>query len=213
MEMDSNKFLEWKDSASQEDLRLIERLYDLGDYFLDMLFEPGSTVDSLIRCQSMTDGGEWKDDAVARPDILEYFCYNYFRTKVEPLKGCGGYFDKKEQLLCISTENLKDDSVILHEMIHLHEAVLEDVPLFYHDTLLWALYINLKSKIGNLDEIVLGYAHILNEQSICNQGGLHDILFLLKSLDLDIRMGYQLGTTFGYDMKNELKDYTYRSES
>lgn len=94
-----------------------------------------------------------------------------------------------------------------------YNLIGQHVPLFYHDTLLWALYTNLKDKIDDLDKIVLNYAHILNEPSIYDQGGLHDILFLLKSLDLDMRMGYQLGTTFGYDMKNELKDYVYRPES
>lgn len=31
-------------------------------------------------------------------------------------------------------------------------------------------------------------------------GGVHDLLFLLKSFDLDLRMNYPLGTVFGYGM-------------
>ena len=40
--------------------------------------------------------------------------------------------------------------------------------------------------------------HILNETELQSQGGTHDILFLLKSFDLDLRKGYPLGTVFGY---------------
>lgn len=29
-------------------------------------------------------------------------------------------------------------------------------------------------------------------------GGVHDLTFLLKSFDIDLRMGYKLGTVFGY---------------
>lgn len=213
MKMDESAFLKWRDSASEEEIKLHDMLYDFGDYFLDMLFEPESAVGSWIKCQVSLGKGNWQDDVVSRPDELEYFSYSFFTTKVETLKGgyCG-YYNKEQQLLCISAESLGNKSIILHEMLHLHETLLEGLPLFYHDTLLWVLYINLRDKINNLDDLVSGYAHILNEQSIYNKGGLHDILFLLKSFDLDIQMGYQLGTVFGYDMKELFRDYTYNVE-
>ena len=129
---------------------------------------------------------------------------------MEPLRSnYDGYFDSKEQLLCISKECLDDDRIILHEMIHLHEFVLNGLPLFYHDTLLWTLYTDLRKRKeikNNLDKIISGHAHILFGQKIYNEGGLHDILFLLKSLDLDIKMGYSLGTVFGYNLEELLKE-------
>lgn len=154
----------------------------------------------------------WQDDVTYRPEELECFSYNFFKTKVKPLGIRGGYFDEKEQTLCISSENLENDSVILHEMIHLHEFVLNGLPLFYHDTLLWSLYQNLKIKIENLDEAISYHAHILNEQSIYNMGGLHDVLFLLKSFELDIQMGYPLGTVFGYDAIELFKKFAYKKD-
>ena len=42
-----------------------------------------------------------------------------------------------------------------------------------------------------------------------NKGGLHDILFLLKSFDLDIRKRYPLGTVFSYGRQNEFQHYIY----
>ena len=41
-------------------------------------------------------------------------------------------------------------------------------------------------------------AHMLTEATLYSRGGLHDILFLLKSFDLEIRMGYPLRTVFAY---------------
>lgn len=205
-DMDESWQYDWaKSNPSDEERKLFDRLYVLGDYFSDMLFEEGSLTGELIKCQSQLDDGSWQDDTVVLPHELKDFRYTYFKRKVESLENnCAGYFDPKEQLLCISKEYLENDSIILHEMIHLHEFVLNGLPLFYHDTLLWALYVDLKEKINNLDRIILGHAHILAEQKIYNKGGMHDILFLLKSMDLDIKMDYSLGTVFGYELKEFL---------
>ena len=212
MIMEDSKYLEWLESASQEDKNLLERIYELEDHFSDMLFEEDSCVGELLKCQVKMDGSRWEDDRVMLPDELKYFSLNYFKIKVDDLTGCGGYFDSKEQILCISRENVENDNVILHEMIHLHEFVLNEQLLFYHDTLLWALYSDLRTKIENLDKLISSHAHILGEQNIYHMGGLHDILFLLKSLELDIRMGYRLGTVFGYDMEGLAKDLRYDSK-
>lgn len=209
MIMDESRYLNWHRTASKEDKKLRDRIDKLGDYFLDMLFEEHSLVGQMIECQVKMEDGRWQDEVVRLPDEIKYFSYNYFDVKVEPLEGCGGYFSKKVQLLCISKENIEKDNVILHEMIHLHEFVVNEQPLFYHDTLLWALYNDLKDKIKDVDKVISGHAHILGEQDIYCKGGLHDILFLLKSLDLDIKMGYRLGTVFGYDMERFVKDITY----
>lgn len=73
----------------------------------------------------------------------------------------------------------------------------------------WALYKDLRNKIPQLDEIITGHAHLLTGSTIYRSGGLHDILFLLKSFDLDIRMGYSLGTVFAYGYDEDFKGYSY----
>lgn len=212
-DMDDSLFLEWRSSAPHEDIKLHDRLYELSEYFSDMLFEEGSPTGELLKCQSKLKDGSLLDDTIDIPDELKCFSYTYFKTKVEPIKNnCAGYFNLNEQLLCVSREYLKDDSILLHEMIHLHEHVLNVLPLFYHDTMIWTLYIDLEKKIKDLDEIISGHAHILSQQKLYSEGGLHDILFLLKSLDLDIKMGYSLGTVCGYEAKELLKNYTYSIE-
>lgn len=61
------------------------------------------------------------------------------------------------------------------------------------------LYNKLNPEIPDLDDKIAGRANILSGMDIYIQGGKHDILFFLKSLDLDLRCGYKLGTVCGYD--------------
>ena len=119
-----------------------------------------------------------------------------------------GAFDQNNQILYIAPEYLDDDVVILHEMIHLHEFVVNSTPMYYHDALIWGLYANLKHKIKDIDKMINRHIHLLNEQSIHHRGGVHDLLFLLKSIDLDIKRGYPFGTVFGYGTIDVFKQFT-----
>lgn len=40
---------------------------------------------------------------------------------------------------------------------------------------------------------------IAYNEDLANAGGEHDLLFFLKSIDLDIRCGFELLTVFGYN--------------
>ncbi len=207
MIMDGSWYMDWYfNKASEQEKKLVDRIGDLGELFEDMLFDPDTNPYSLIRCQSMVkERNEWIVDEAQRPNELEYFSYTFFHYKVEPLDYCGGFFDRSRQLLCVPPGALEDDVTILHEMIHLHESVINDLPMFYHDMLYWALYQDLRTKIDGLDGAINDHAHILTGQQLYRNGGLHDILFLLKSFDLDIRKGYPMGTVFGYGRVDEFK--------
>lgn len=106
----------------------------------------------------------------------------------------------------------KADCVILHEMIHLHESVLQNVVPFFHDAVLWNLYQSLCNDVKNLEEIVNIHGSLDNQLIMYYQGGEHDILFLLKSFDLDRRLGKPFGTIFGYDMADKVKQIQSTSE-
>lgn len=186
-------FYKWEKTASPAELELFNKVEDYGKFFVDMLFGKGSCSDKATVCQD--------DERIALPDELTYFSYSSFTYHVcESGPNIGGSFNNKEQTLTVSPKNLKDPAVILHEMIHLHEFVINELPLFYHDTLLWCLYQDLRSKIIDLDEKITSHAHFLNERNLYNFGGLHDTLFLLKSFDLDLKMHFPLGTVFGYEL-------------
>lgn len=201
MNMDDSRHCKWLwNEATEPEKQLVEKVYELEAFFGDMLFEKGSNTYDLIKCKSKgKHGEEWTDDVMGLPEELEYFSPSWFIFKVEDQQDGSGYFEESSQTLCITPESLEKDHVILHEMIHMHEYAINGLPTFFHDMVYWALYKSLKDKVPNIDEIISNHARLVSEWVIQKCGGTHDILFLLKSFDLDLRKGYPLGTVFGYD--------------
>ena len=95
-------------------------------------------------------------------------------------------------------------------MIHLYESFINELSWSRHDMLVWALFQDLREKIPALDEIVNHHSHQLTQANLESAGGNHDLLFLLKSFDLDIRMDYPLGTVFAYGRQDLFKGYSYK---
>lgn len=93
-------------------------------------------------------------------------------------------------------------SVILHEMIHLYERRFDRFPNYFRDMVLISLYTDLKPKVlemgEDLDALILKSLNAVDANVVESTGGDHSILFFLKSLDLDIKKGYRLGTVFAY---------------
>ena len=209
--MDDSWYMEWYCvQATPDEKWLIDKVGEFGYLFEDMIFQEGTSTYELLQCKSKPQGSdEWIDDVLELPDEIGYFSYTFFHFKVEPLKGCDGVFNHADQTMTVKPDVLENDRTILHEMIHLHEFVINDLPMYFHDMVYWALYKDLKKKIPELDDIITSHAHLLTGSTIYSAGGLHDILFLLKSFDLDIRMGYPLGTVFAYGRDEEFKSYSY----
>lgn len=196
---------EWFQQASEQDKFLANRVMELGEFFDDMQFKAGSSTQDFVMCKmKISNAPDWIDSPVRLPDELEYFDYCYFWYSVTEYDNPDtiGRFDREKKELSISQSHIENNTVILHEMIHLHEYVISVLPLFYHDAILISLYNDLLKAIPDLPQRIMEHGHILNEQDLYELGGLHDILFLLKSFDLDLKMGYRLGTVFGYGMAN-----------
>lgn len=202
--MDERRFQEWYQTATQDEKNLLERVEEFAIHFDDMIFFNGTSTHDFIACKSKLMGSdEWTDDEITLPEELEYFSYSYFTYHIANFDDFNGCFNREDLSLSVDMASANTDRVILHEMIHLHEFVINDLPMFFHDAVLFCLYKNLKSKVIDLDERIETHGHILNSEQIAAVGGVHDILFLLKSFDLDLKMGYQLGTVFGYGMTEE----------
>lgn len=202
--MSESRFRAWYQTATPEEQELSNRVYDLGDQlFGDMLFWKGSITHDYVACQAKDRDGEWENITMDLPPALDLFSYSYFTYHVADLGVAAGGFNEEAFSLTVAPDHANDDVVILHEMIHLHEFVLEILPMYFHDAVLFCLYKDLQNKIDDLDQRIEAHGHILNSSSIANIGGTHDILFLLKSFDLDLKNGYKLGTVFGYGMANE----------
>lgn len=50
----------------------------------------------------------------------------------------------------------------------------------------------------------------MTQKNLQSAGGNHDLLFLLKSFDLLIRMDYPLGAVFAYGRQDLFKNYSYK---
>lgn len=82
LDMDDSWHLEWLQSnPPDEEMKLFNCLYDMGDYFSDMLFEEGSSTYELIKCQSQLDDGSWQDDTIDLPDELTCFSYTFLKER------------------------------------------------------------------------------------------------------------------------------------
>lgn len=188
---------------TKEQKELIDLVCENGELFEDMLFSKDTISYTYIAIKSSCDDGKtWIDDVVDLPNELEYFSYDYFDFHVDKIEdNVIGCFNVKEQSMTIDPDHLHDEPTILHEMIHLHEFVLNELPMFYHDAYFYCLYRSLQSQITDLDVRIEAHGHLFNENQLYMKGGLHDILFLLKSFDLDLKKGYRLGTIMGYGYK------------
>lgn len=209
--MNEQRFQEWYLTATQDEKNLLERVEEFAIHFEDMIFSNGTSTHKFVTCKSKLIGSdEWVDDVITLPEELEYFSYSHFTYHIANFDDFFGCFNREDLSLSVDKASANTDRVILHEMIHLHEFVIDVLPTFFHDAILFCLYKDLKSKISNLDERIEAHGHILNSEQIAAVGGVHDILFLLKSFDLDLKMGYQLGTVFGYGMVDE--DYSVNNQ-
>ena len=217
MTLNSSCFMNWYWHESSEKERA---LWDkvaamMYDYFEDMLFRRDSITEPFSRVQTLAAkgdiysdeymDGEWEDEVLSLPDTLEYFSAENVRVSIDNMSQAKGMFHIRSEdgvpEIVIGENYIDDDTVIAHELIHLHETILEEYLPYACDIVFWALYQDLKTKIKNLDEIVSRHLSLLNIRDINREGGKHDLLFFVKSIDLDLRLGKELGTVFDYGHK------------
>lgn len=206
-------FGEWYyNEATIAERTLANRAFSFEPLFEDMKFSPGTPAGELTKIGVKGVGDEdWTETYMDMPVSIQYASCQFVKFIVtEPENDSDACYNNQEQSICISPDLIDDDTVLLHEMIHFYESAVNEFPLYFHDALLWSLYSDLKGKIPELDAIITDNAHILIESTLYTDGGLHDILFLLKSFDLDIRNGYPLGSVFGYGREDRFKEYTYQ---
>ena len=190
-----------------EERKLREFLDEHAFLFDDMLFRPGScTYNAAV----LTYEDGVTDDEFYLPEALLSFSFSYFDVSVEHLEDCCGYYNSEEQKLVIDPDHYKE-STILHEMIHLHEDILLEEAPYYRDCVFFALYKSLQKNIPDLDEILEEYSHlsIMMRSYGTASAGLHSVVFLLKSFQIDIHYSWKLGTTFGYGQDEIFGQYQY----
>ena len=97
---------------------------------------------------------------------------------------------------------------LLHEMIHFYIHELEgdradesgssrpDQSLKQYIAV--KLWLKLSESVPDLDQRAQDFVELTDHDELEHKGGEHDLLFFLKSLELDVKCGYPLGTVFGY---------------
>lgn len=218
MDLHSETFEHWYYyEASSEEQELWNRTADMAyDCFGDMLFRKGTVTERYAKVQTMTPkgdiysddfmDGEWEDETLSLPDPVEYFSADAFRVKIVDLPAAKGMFHIREEdnipEIVIGRFYADDESVIAHELIHFFEKILEDYAPYAYDIVFWAIYQDLKKRIENLDHAISEHLLLLNKRDIATMGGQHDLLFFVKSLNMDLYLKKEFGTVYGYDQDN-----------
>ena len=185
-------YQKWFFNRSQEENKLFLAILEYEEtFFEDMSFRENSLCWDI--CSFIAENFEEL--------YLDISCskWMYRFLVIEDIPGTLGQCNFLERTLSITKSHLHDKQVILHEMIHAHENILDNTHYsVLRENLLIALYKKLSSQIADLEQRIIEHSEIYGQSKVVRSGGEHDLLFLLKSLDLDIRCQYPLGTVCGY---------------
>ena len=192
-------YCEWYRNRTPQEETLSDLISDYEEeFFDDFTFQSDSVVAPFLEYKIEEDGEKVivYEDVPTRTSIKD----TYYRCQVNDIDDeTEGQINSAERIIIIPPRNLNNKGIILHEMIHAYEDILHWTD---KERLLICLYRDLSDKIPNLDERIFTENHLIIGTQTAYQGGHHGILFHLKSLDLDCRCRFNLGTVFGY-MRNE----------
>jgi hypothetical protein len=186
------------DTSMPEEERILNKIYEFEEiYFADLTLKDYKKDLTSYRKKVFK---KWKtayEDFFLDEKIS--FVDNKWRiTFIDELLAYG-FCSGKERIIGIA-ESMKDNVPnLVHEMIHGYESMLEPYA-GYHQFVLIKLYEKLSVQITNLNKIIEWDMHTKNTVN-------HSPLFLLKSLDLDIRLKEPLGTVYCYDREYEFKRF------
>ena len=194
-QLQRKKYNEWFNNQSDEIFNLHIKTLMLESYFDDMMLDKNSIMYKYMRMLN----NEFADDTNNDTDALSLQAYNYrFEISADIQDERDGYSNKSDRVITIKKSSVQNENVILHEMLHGHEQILLSINHIVRETLLVELYNKLKKEIPNIDKIISIHANINHNLELSKIGGEHDLLFLLKSLEIDLRRNNKLFTVFGY---------------
>lgn len=204
--------MEWYQTASEEEKRLADNVARLERLFDDMRFRPGTVADTLIVTSYINpDTNEKFEDFYDVPDFFDNLSVDlYFTFKVEEgADETAGTTYTDDRIVRISPDRIDDEIVLLHEMTHVYDYLYTTINGRYRDSIFWCLYRYLSKRISNFDELIDLAGNFAFQDHLQYSGGNHSLLFIMKTLELDIRKGFQLGTVMQYDFCDYLEDYSY----
>lgn len=188
-------YVEHEFRQTQEEQNLFEYILSLEPLFADMCFAPNSITSHYMHYNNIYSRS--KNDLSIQEQLFRVIIYNQKEYKA--------YTDISDRKIVIGPEYVSSKPTILHEMIHVHEYILEKTNPLLKEILLLELYKQLNNKFSELDNWINKHANIHHNSNLANETGLHDLLFFLKSIDLDLQCGFNIFTTFDYNYANFMK--------
>jgi hypothetical protein len=200
LERQQRQFKEWFGSRTPEEYELAVEAACLEDYFADLQLKSKAIVKRLLTYKMKSEDGRWitvDDDALEEgTEGLDSWIFRFRRFR-ELLGLC----DPKRKTIFIKPGLPKDEhrATLLHEMIHAYESKL---PRQFAEWLILDLYQRVSRRLPErrLNSYIDLSTHIFIHHV------QHGLLFLLKSLDLDLRLGWKPGKVFGYGREDCFAD-------
>ena len=191
------KYTEWFFTWSSEETNLYNKACDFEElYFTDLTMKEYEAELAIVIDEETET--EFREDLTE--DGEGTIQYNWMIKIGELEDNVGGYCDETERVICIDKDRTDNDLALLHEMIHAYIGMLAS---HYHQFLTLKLYLKLQSQIPRLVELLTLDIH---NRIGCRDSG-HGPLFVLKSLDLDLRLDKPLGTVYSYGRQEIYKDF------
>ena len=183
-------------------------------YFSDMKIEKKELIRRFGRVQYQEEDRSWRtvyDDFPLKDEIprLENWVIKIVDEK--KMKAWGKCVGERKMIKIAEGLNRSElKQVLLHEMIHAYEGLNKKDKSYevYRQFLLLYFYGKLKNKIGldALNEIIENGLHFIL------LGDFHTPLFLLKSLDLDLRLKKPWGTIHSYRRADYFEQIQYKAK-
>jgi hypothetical protein len=176
-------------------------------YFEDMTFQPESiTGDIFVECEQHIFSKRKNKEYWPLPESGFDLSISQCSFKIKRIKGAQGRYNHKSKTVFIHPE-FNVQATILHEMVHVYDFTLDlTYPYPLRDIVLIQLYNKLKGKIKDLNRLIMVWAHYPNQHEIiCSKEGEHGVLFMLKCLDLELRIGFPFGEISGFYFEKKIK--------
>jgi hypothetical protein len=183
------RYRDWwkKRTLAEKELQALAFKYE-ENYFSDLRLTAPSIRKRVLQFERQLPDGTWticEDECEVT--IMKWIFKLRRSTKFE------GQCNWKQRTIYISTglTDIEYQAALLHELIHAYESQLP------HTFREW-LVLDLHSRMTKLvrPRRLSHYVNISTHSLVHEQS--HGVLFLLKSLDLDLRFGWKFGTVFGY---------------
>ena len=190
---------EWYDQqATSDEKEIYNLIWQHRQFFDDLTLQKGSSTFSIF-------------EDYDKPDLQPFFHNLIVRVAEFKNPNLLASYNSRDHIITVSPKVKTEEYCILHEMIHMFDKTYDGLSGL-RDAVRWRLYYSLRNKISGLDQAILDFTKARSLMSInrCPENRdlfrqKHDTLFLLKSFDLDMKMGYQFGTVLGYGYAEKFK--------